>query len=228
MPRAASRKSEASPRDPGSRPGLRPGTRPKAETNAAKPAPPNIAVAGFQLHELKRLIRLVQKTGIGELELNAGGRSVRISATPANGGTVDACARPERAARRAHGAGGRGRVPRRPPRPPPPASNQKAVTSPMVGTFYRSPAPDADPFVEVGDIVEVGQTVCIIEAMKLMNEIEAETEGTGRADPGGERAAGGVRAEAVPDRAALTREVTPGRRRARGSATGAIRGTRAT
>jgi acetyl-CoA carboxylase biotin carboxyl carrier protein len=47
----------------------------------------------------------------------------------------------------------------------------------MVGTFYRSPAPDADPFVEVGDVVEVGQTVCIIEAMKLMNEIEAEIRG---------------------------------------------------
>jgi acetyl-CoA carboxylase biotin carboxyl carrier protein len=47
----------------------------------------------------------------------------------------------------------------------------------MVGTFYRAPAPDADPFVEAGDLVEVGQTVCIIEAMKLMNEIEAEFKG---------------------------------------------------
>ncbi|HEY6194323.1 MAG TPA: acetyl-CoA carboxylase biotin carboxyl carrier protein, partial [Candidatus Eisenbacteria bacterium] len=60
---------------------------------------------------------------------------------------------------------------------PEPASRLKAIVSPMVGTFYRSPAPDADPFVEVGDVVEVGQTVCIIEAMKLMNEIEAETKG---------------------------------------------------
>ena len=47
----------------------------------------------------------------------------------------------------------------------------------MVGTFYRAPAPDADPYVEVGDIVEVGQTVCIVEAMKLMNEIESEVRG---------------------------------------------------
>ena len=47
----------------------------------------------------------------------------------------------------------------------------------MVGTFYRAPAPDADPFVEVGDLVEVGQTVCIIEAMKLMNEIESDFRG---------------------------------------------------
>ena len=52
-----------------------------------------------------------------------------------------------------------------------------AITSPMVGTFYRAPAPDADPYVEVGDMVEVGQTVCIVEAMKLMNEIESEVRG---------------------------------------------------
>ena len=53
----------------------------------------------------------------------------------------------------------------------------EVLKSPMVGTFYRAPAPDADPFIEVGDVVEVGQTVCIIEAMKLMNEIEAEVKG---------------------------------------------------
>ena len=52
-----------------------------------------------------------------------------------------------------------------------------AVTSPMVGTFYRAPAPDADPYVEVGTPVEVGQTVCIVEAMKLMNEIESDVKG---------------------------------------------------
>ncbi|OGF22826.1 MAG: acetyl-CoA carboxylase, biotin carboxyl carrier protein, partial [Candidatus Eisenbacteria bacterium RBG_19FT_COMBO_70_11] len=57
------------------------------------------------------------------------------------------------------------------------AERHVAITSPMVGTFYRAPAPDADPYVEVGDMVEVGQTVCIVEAMKLMNEIESETRG---------------------------------------------------
>jgi acetyl-CoA carboxylase biotin carboxyl carrier protein len=51
------------------------------------------------------------------------------------------------------------------------------ITAPMVGTFDRAPSPDAEPFVEVGDIVEPGQTVCIVEAMKLMNEIEAERRG---------------------------------------------------
>ena len=53
----------------------------------------------------------------------------------------------------------------------------KVVTSPMVGTFYRAPAPDADPYVEVGAQIDVGQTVCIIEAMKLMNEIESDVKG---------------------------------------------------
>jgi acetyl-CoA carboxylase biotin carboxyl carrier protein len=63
--------------------------------------------------------------------------------------------------------------------PSPPAIDKKwlEVTSPMVGTFYRAPGPDEPPFVEVGDRIRVGQTVCIIEAMKLMNEIEAEISG---------------------------------------------------
>ena len=52
------------------------------------------------------------------------------------------------------------------------------ITSPIVGTFYRAPAPDADPYVELNSQVDLGQTVCIVEAMKLMNEIECETDGT--------------------------------------------------
>ena len=59
-----------------------------------------------------------------------------------------------------------------------PASDSVDVTSPFVGTFYRSPSPDAPSFVEVGSVVRVGQTLCIVEAMKLMNEIEAECSGT--------------------------------------------------
>jgi acetyl-CoA carboxylase biotin carboxyl carrier protein len=69
-------------------------------------------------------------------------------------------------------------------RPEPPKSGEAAgtehlvpIVSPMVGTFYRAPAPDADPYVEVGDTITVGQTVCIVEAMKLMNEIESEVKG---------------------------------------------------
>lgn len=65
------------------------------------------------------------------------------------------------------------------PEPPPPPANRKTVdiVAPMVGTFYRAPAPDEPPFVEVGDTVRKGQVVCIIEAMKLMNEIESEVNG---------------------------------------------------
>jgi oxaloacetate decarboxylase alpha subunit len=172
MPRGAERKKRARAVRKGSKPPEAPAVAP----GAGKAASPNEAVAGFQLLELKRLIRLVQRTGIGELELNSGGRSVRISASPSNGaqgalvvGTP--LAAPDRPAAAAPVPGPAASEPAAP------AANQRAVVSPMVGTFYRAPAPDADPFVEVGDVVEVGQTVCIIEAMKLMNEIEAETKG---------------------------------------------------
>jgi len=59
----------------------------------------------------------------------------------------------------------------------PPSANVYEVRSPMVGTFYRAPSPDAESYVEVGDSVSIGQTMCIVEAMKLMNEIESETSG---------------------------------------------------
>jgi acetyl-CoA carboxylase biotin carboxyl carrier protein len=126
------------------------------------------------LAELRQLIRLVQRTGIGELEVSSGDRTVRIAAQshhPVNVGfspsTVFAPAQ-ERPAPAAAGAV---------PSAPQATDNLAAITSPMVGTFYRAPAPDADPYVESGDLVEVGQTVCIIEAMKLMNEIESELRG---------------------------------------------------
>ncbi len=63
------------------------------------------------------------------------------------------------------------------PQSPSTTKNTKAIVSPMVGTFYRAPSPEAPPFVEVGQIVEVGQVVCIVEAMKLMNEIKSEVRG---------------------------------------------------
>jgi len=173
MPRGAERKK----RSRAARSGSKRPVAPTERADAGKAAPQNEAVAGFQLHELRRLIRLVQRTGIGELELNSGGRSVRISAGPANGGSgaiVVGAPHPAAAAAQQAPAAAAAQAASEPAAP---AANQKAVVSPMVGTFYRSPAPDADPFVEVGDVIEVGQTVCIIEAMKLMNEIEAETKG---------------------------------------------------
>jgi len=137
-----------------------------AKGPARKPAA--AVAAGFELRELQQLISLVQDTGIGELELTAGGRSVRISAT-ASGLAPAAGPAPLHVARSA--------APATVETPAAPADNLRVITSPMVGTFYRSPAPDAEPFVESGDSVAIGQTVCIIEAMKLMNEIEAEFKG---------------------------------------------------
>ena len=77
--------------------------------------------------------------------------------------------------------------------------NVAYVTSPFVGTFYRSPSPDSAPFVDVGTRIKKGQVLCIVEAMKLMNEIESEIDGVDRADPRRERPAGRVRRAAVQD-----------------------------
>jgi acetyl-CoA carboxylase biotin carboxyl carrier protein len=125
---------------------------------------------GFELSELRQLITLVQSTGIGELEVTAGNRTVRIAAhsglTPGMTGNAaaQAAAAPSAPAAPAKSAASD-------------TESLAAITSPMVGTFYRAPAPDADPYIEVGDVVTVGQTVCIVEAMKLMNEIESEIKG---------------------------------------------------
>jgi acetyl-CoA carboxylase biotin carboxyl carrier protein len=152
------------------RPGkqLKPGRKP-ADTPGVE------LLGGSKLSDLKQLIQLVQETGIGELEVSSSGRTVRISASPA---TVAVGVPAVSAASRAPG------VPAAEPgaaaEPVPGAaspSNTMAIASPMVGTCYRAPAPDADPYVEVGDMVQVGQTVCIVEAMKLMNEIESEVRG---------------------------------------------------
>lgn len=140
--------------------------RPGADTSQ------DVILGGMGLADIRRLIRLVQRTGIGELEISFGGRTVRISAGGASyalaGGSVPGTMSLER-----------------PVQPPvtsgtgaaPAAESHVAITSPMVGTFFRAPAPDADPYAEVGATVEIGQTVCIIEAMKLMNEIESEVRG---------------------------------------------------
>ena len=120
--------------------------------------------------ELRRLIRLVQRTGIGELEIRSVGRTVRIAAASGHvTNSVPGYVAPAPAPAPVATPAGSAAAAR--------AYEHAAIVSPMVGTFYRAPAPDADPYVEVGDVVEVGQTVCIIEAMKLMNEIEAESRG---------------------------------------------------
>ena len=127
----------------------------------------------MDLRKLKKLIDLVQESGIAELEITEGEEKVRI----ARGGAVTVAQ--AQAASAAAPAAAPAPAPAAPE--PPAASDGHAMKSPMVGTFYRAPSPDAKPFVEVGQVVKEGQTICVIEAMKLMNEIEADASGTVKA-----------------------------------------------
>jgi len=131
----------------------------------------------MDLRKLKTLIELVESSGIGELEVQEGEERVRITRAAAGttstpGNVVYAAASPLA-------------TPTIAPPPieaPAPVIEPEGhfVKSPMVGTFYRAASPGAKPFVEVGDTVQVGDTLCIIEAMKLMNEIEADKAGVVR------------------------------------------------
>lgn len=130
--------------------------------------------------EIKKLIDLVEQSNIAELEVNRWGKKVRIRKY-ANSSTMqsnqqDAIIVSQNPVQAALSPPTTGTVPSEPV-PARVDSNIYEIRSPMVGTFYRSPAPDADPYVEVGKAVSRGQVLCIIEAMKLMNEIEAEGPG---------------------------------------------------
>jgi acetyl-CoA carboxylase biotin carboxyl carrier protein len=133
----------------------------------------------MDLRKLKKLIDLVQESGIAELEITEGEERVRI----ARGGVVNVtplAATAASAALAPPASAAPGAPPAAAPAAAEPAAGQEGhvVKSPMVGTFYRAPAPDAKPFIEVGGAVKEGQTICVIEAMKLMNEIEADASGT--------------------------------------------------
>jgi acetyl-CoA carboxylase biotin carboxyl carrier protein len=133
----------------------------------------------MDLRKLKKLIDLVQESGIGEIEITEGEERVRI----ARGGvvTTSAAAVPAPGAAVAAPAAAAPAAAAPPAAEATPPSEGHEVKAPMVGTFYRAPAPDAKPFVEVGQVVKQGQTICVIEAMKLMNEIEADASGTVKA-----------------------------------------------
>ncbi len=131
----------------------------------------------MDIRKVKKLIELLEESGIAEIEITEGDDSVRISRYPSGG--VAPVAAPLYAAPGAGPAIGA-----EPASPASPAAAETAstptgheVTAPMVGTFYAAPSPDAAPFVKVGDEVQVGDTLCIIEAMKMMNQIEADVAG---------------------------------------------------
>lgn len=132
----------------------------------------------MDLRKLKKLIDLVQESGIAELEITEGEEKVRIAkASPANQSymaaphMIHAYAPPAPVP-------GPALEPAAPAEKPPAEEEGHVVKSPMVGTFYRSPSPGAPAFVELGQSVSEGQTLCIIEAMKLLNEIESDVSGT--------------------------------------------------
>jgi acetyl-CoA carboxylase biotin carboxyl carrier protein len=128
---------------------------PESEENPKIPLP---------LGEVERLVELLQDSGVGEIRVRQGETEISVRArreAPAAAPQVAAQGMPEMGE----------------PEPSPEMDGLHAVRSPVVGTFYRAPAPGEDVYVEVGDAVSAGQTLCIVEAMKLMNEIVADVSG---------------------------------------------------
>ncbi|PLW81078.1 acetyl-CoA carboxylase biotin carboxyl carrier protein [Kineobactrum sediminis] len=128
----------------------------------------------MDIRKVKKLIELLEESNIDEIEIKEGEESVRISRNSAQP-IMAAYAHPPAA------AAAPAPVPAAPvaePAAPVPTDPGKVITSPMVGTFYRSPSPTSSHFVEVGQSVKVGDVLCIIEAMKMMNQIEADKAGT--------------------------------------------------
>ena len=133
----------------------------------------------MDLRKLKKLIDLVEESGIAEIEVTEGEEKVRITRSvvaPAMQ-TVYATAAPVQAAPAPVAALAQPAAPAAPAPAPAARDLSNAQKSPMVGTFYRAASPSTPAFVEVGQTVKAGDTLCIIEAMKLMNEIEAEKSG---------------------------------------------------
>jgi acetyl-CoA carboxylase biotin carboxyl carrier protein len=137
----------------------------------------------MDLRKLKTLIDLVQQSGIAELEITEGEEKVRISrgtavvgaAVTGQPGTVYIAPAPPSSSGEPAPALSSSAPDQTPQAPAEPEGH--VIKSPMVGTFYRTASPGAKPFVEVGQTVKAGETVCIIEAMKLLNEIEADRDG---------------------------------------------------
>lgn len=129
----------------------------------------------MDIRKIKKLIELVEESGVAELEITEGEESVRINRYSAQPAPMQYAPQPQQAPQQAPGAPAN-----QPAASAEPASEEVSghvVRSPMVGTFYEAPSPDAKPFVTVGSQVNAGETLCIIEAMKMMNQIEADKSG---------------------------------------------------
>jgi len=134
----------------------------------------------MDIRKIKKLIELLEESGIAEIEIKEGEEAVRISRMSPGAGMVPVT-------QMVHAAPPPAALPGRTPElqaaalaaesPAKPKANEHVVTAPMVGTFYAAPSPGAKPFVEIGDEIEAGQVLCVIEAMKMMNQIEADKAG---------------------------------------------------
>ena len=134
----------------------------------------------MDIRKVKKLIELLEESGIAEIEIREGEESVRISRGTSVAPVQQVVAAPpppvapaieaeDAAAATSDSANAQSEAD---------DSSRQVIASPMVGTFYSAPSPDAEPFVSVGQTINVGDTLCIIEAMKIMNPIEAEQSGT--------------------------------------------------
>ncbi|WP_237059483.1 acetyl-CoA carboxylase biotin carboxyl carrier protein [Microbulbifer sediminum] len=135
----------------------------------------------MDIRKIKKLIELLEESDIGELEIKEGEESVRISRGVSNAPQPMMQMPAQMAAAPAAPAAAPAEAPAAPagePEESVPALTGHAVKSPMVGTYYAAPSPGAEPFVKVGQEVKPGDVVCIVEAMKMMNQIEADKAGT--------------------------------------------------
>jgi acetyl-CoA carboxylase biotin carboxyl carrier protein len=145
----------------------------------------------MDIRKIKKLIELLEESGVAEIEIKEGEESVRIArqspagshshpvAAPVTHSPSAAAHRP--AAGSTRPAAHPSPAPDEAPGAPLAGEGENVVTAPMVGTFYNAPAPGAKPFVEIGDQIQAGQVLCVIEAMKMMNQIESEIAGRVRA-----------------------------------------------
>ena len=132
----------------------------------------------MDIRKVKKLIEMLEESNLGEIEIREGEESIRISRASSVAPPVSAAPSPPVAIPTATLEQS---IPARSEAPPPAIAPGHVVSSPMVGTFYRAASPDSTPFVDVGSQVKVGDTLCIIEAMKMLNEIEADKSGVIRA-----------------------------------------------
>ena len=120
----------------------------------------------MDIRKIKKLIEMLQESDLTDIEVTEGEEAVRISRKSSNDVVIETPASVKNVEAKVDTDVKKTSI-----------SNSKTITSPIVGTFYRRPAPDKDPYVKVGDVIDAGQIVCIVEAMKMMNEIKSEFSG---------------------------------------------------